>query len=417
MYRLDNTTRPYAWGSVTAIPELLGTPLTGGPQAELWLGAHPASPSVVDSGPERGRGLDAVVAADPAGVLGAASVAAFGPELPFLMKVLAAAQPLSLQVHPSEEQARAGFAAEESAGVPVDSPRRNYKDRHHKPEMILALSPFVALSGFRRPGEARADLRAILGSPAPGSVHAALDRALAQPDEDAALHDALTLLLGGGREVVALASMLVRESRAGSFVAAGTTGPGARTADTVRLLATYYPSDPGVAVAVLLNRVDLAPGQALYLDAGNVHAYLRGLGIEVMASSDNVLRGGLTPKHVDVPELERVVVFRPVDPYRVVPEDRGTGDTHDVLYAPPVGEFRLQVIRAPAGAVVAVEHHGPSLVLVSAGSATLTAGDADLAVDRGRSAFVGADEPAPTLTAGPDGVTAYVTTTGAHDRG
>src|SRR5689334_20620812 len=156
MNRLTNTVRPYAWGSTTAIPDLLGTPPTGEPQAELWMGAHPGAPSRVD----RGAGpvaLDAVIEADPAAELGEATVKRFGPRLPFLLKVLAAATPLSVQVHPDLAQAKAGFADEEARGVPLDAPHRTYKDPNHKPEMMVALTPFEGLCGFRRPAEA-ADL-------------------------------------------------------------------------------------------------------------------------------------------------------------------------------------------------------------------------------------------------------------------
>ncbi|MGW3405167.1 mannose-6-phosphate isomerase, class I, partial [Streptomyces zhihengii] len=154
MDRLDNTVRPYAWGSTTAIPELLGTAPTGEPQAEMWMGAHPGAPS----GTNRGT-LDQVIAADPEGELGQAAVGAFGPRLPFLLKLLAAGAPLSLQVHPDLAQAAAGHAAEEAAGVPVDAPHRNYKDANHKPELVCALTPFDGLCGFRPPVEA-ADLLA-----------------------------------------------------------------------------------------------------------------------------------------------------------------------------------------------------------------------------------------------------------------
>lgn len=408
MYRLDNAIRPYAWGSVTAIPELLGVPLTGGPQAEMWLGAHPGAPSAVRPGPgDEPRRLDEVIAADPQRLLGPDTVRRFGPELPFLMKVLAADQPLSLQVHPTIAQAEAGFDAEEAAGVPIDAPVRNYKDRHHKPEMILAIRPLSALSGFRPPQQARAVYRAILGRPATGSVHAAVDRALAQRDEGAALRDALAVLLAGGREVRSFVTMLVGD-------ATSTTDPvAAGAADTIGLLARFYPADPGVAVSVLLNRVELAPGEALFLDAGDVHAYLRGVGIEVMAASDNVLRGGLTPKHVDVAELRRIVVFRARPPHLVTPRRSGDAQAGTADFVPPVGEFRLQAVELRAGASAEVAHHGPTVVLVASGTATVRSGDETLRLERGQSVFVAAREPAPTLTAEGEDVVAYATTTGS----
>ncbi|MCL2551583.1 MAG: mannose-6-phosphate isomerase, class I, partial [Actinomycetia bacterium] len=196
MNRLLNTIRPYAWGSTTAIPELLGTEPTGEPQAELWMGAHPGAPSRID----RGSGpvpLDAVIAADPAGELGEPTVKRFGPTLPFLFKVLAAGAPLSVQVHPDLAQAKAGFADEEARGVPLDAPHRNYKDANHKPEMIVALSPFDGLCGFRRPADA-ADLIEALDV---DSLAPYVDILRAHP-EDRALREVLAAVLGADPQAV-----------------------------------------------------------------------------------------------------------------------------------------------------------------------------------------------------------------------
>ncbi|TMR41943.1 mannose-6-phosphate isomerase, class I, partial [Actinomadura geliboluensis] len=301
---LSTVIRPYDWGSRTALPELLGTAPTGRPQAELWAGAHPAAPSSVDGTP-----LNVLIERDPAGMLGAPSLARFGPTLPYLLKVLAVEKPLSLQVHPTMAQARAGFAAEEARGIPIGDPARTYKDPFHKPEMVCALTDFHGLCGFREPTATAALLD---GLAVPALRPWAETLRTAPPAQ--ALRTVLT-------EMLDAASAPILEA-----VEPALTGVHAD-------IARAYPGDPGVLAALLLNHVELKPGEALFLDAGVPHSYLGGLAIEVMANSDNVLRCGLTPKHVDVPELMRVVEFAPSAPARVEP----AGD----LYRPGVDEFTL----------------------------------------------------------------------------
>ncbi|MGW1143337.1 mannose-6-phosphate isomerase, class I, partial [Streptomyces zhihengii] len=315
MDRLDNTVRPYAWGSTTAIPHLLGVEPTGEPQAEMWMGAHPGAPSLTARGP-----LDEVVAEDPEKELGRAAVARFGPRLPFLLKLLAAGAPLSLQVHPDLEQAREGYEDEESRGVPIDAPHRNYKDANHKPELICALTEFDGLCGFRAPEEA-ADFLAALDVDA---LKPYVDLLRAHPEE-AALREVLTAVLGADPDEMA---RTVTETTAACARLGGDHAPYAD-------LAHHYPGDPGVIAAMLLNHVRLQPGEALFLGAGIPHAYLNGLGVEIMANSDNVLRCGLTPKHVDVPELLRVVRFEASDPGVLRPEASADGEE---LYATPIDE-------------------------------------------------------------------------------
>ncbi len=298
MLRLTNTVQPYAWGSTTAIPRLLGREPDGRPQAEMWIGAHPGAPSLAD-----GERLDERIAQAPEEFLGAGG----GDRLGFLLKVLAAGAPLSLQAHPDSATAARRYAQEEAAGVPADAPHRLYKDTSHKPELLYALEPFAAMAGFRSPADAHA-LLAGLELPAcrrtRGRCSTVLD-VLAGPDASAALKEATRLLLTAPAEAVA---PLV-EAVAGAC--AGLDDP---SAECVVELAGHYPGDAGVLVSVLLNQVRLAAGEVLYLPAGNVHAYLSGTGVELMASSDNVLRGGLTPKHVDVPELLDVLDFRELPP-------------------------------------------------------------------------------------------------------
>ncbi|MES9811186.1 mannose-6-phosphate isomerase, class I [Streptomyces cinereoruber] len=366
MDRLVNTVRPYAWGSTTAIPELLGTAPTGEPQAEMWMGAHPGAPSRTERGP-----LHELIDADPVRELGERTVERFGPHLPFLFKILAAAAPLSLQVHPDLDQARAGFAAEEAAGIPIDAPHRTYKDANHKPELICALTPFEGFCGFRAPADA-ADLIAALGV---DSLKPYVDLLHAHPEE-AALREVLTALLTADPEEMA---HTVAEATAAADRLGGAHAPYAR-------LAHHYPSDPGVVAAMLLHHVRLKPGEALYLGAGVPHAYLDGLGVEIMANSDNVLRCGLTPKHVDVPELLEVVRFDPSDPAVLRPEASPSGEE---VYETPTDEFRLsRFVRAEGAAPNDLTAPTPQILLAVAGRPT--AGDLPLAP--GESVFVPAGE-------------------------
>ena len=363
MLRLKNPVQPYAWGSPTAIPQLLGVEPSGAPQAELWLGAHPSAPSeVVGDGP-----LDAVIARAPAALLGGPVVARFGPGLPFLLKVLAAAQPLSLQAHPSLAQAKEGFAREEAAGVPRTAAHRNYKDANHKPELICALGPFHALCGFRRVADSVALLRA-LGLP--------LADRLEREGLKATLAHVMTL---PEAERKALAA-----SVAEACAARPPKGFEAECAWGVKL-AKQYPGDVGLVGALLLNLVTLQDGEALYLPAGNLHAYLEGLGVELMANSDNVLRGGLTPKHVDVPELLSVLSFED-GPAKVLTP----AGAPEAVYETPAPEFRLS--RVDVAGPVTLARRGPEVLLVTRGEVDVTCGGEVLDLAQGESVFVGADE-------------------------
>ncbi|MFE9679553.1 mannose-6-phosphate isomerase, class I [Streptomyces sp. NPDC006259] len=374
MDRLDNTIRPYAWGSPTALPHLLGVEPTGEPQAEMWMGAHPGAPS------RTGRGtLNEVIAAAPERELGEKAVARFGPRLPFLLKLLAAGAPLSLQVHPDLAQARDGYADEERRGVPADAPHRNYKDANHKPELICALTEFDGLCGFRDPARA-ADLLDALGV---DSLKPYVDLLHAQPEE-AALREVLTAILTADPDEMA---HTVAAATAACDRLGGDHAPYAG-------LAHHYPGDPGVIAAMLLNHVRLQPGEALYLGAGIPHAYLDGLGVEIMANSDNVLRCGLTPKHVDVPELLRVVRFEPGDPGVLRPEAAPDGEE---VYETPIDEFRLSRYVLPEGAAPHdLTLTTPQILLCTAG--TVRAGEHTLTP--GQSVFVPAAEPAEVSGSG-----------------
>jgi mannose-6-phosphate isomerase len=354
VYPLTGVVRPYAWGSRTLIAELQGRPApSDGPEAELWLGAHPGDPSTV-TGPDGPESLATLIEDDPKGQLGAEVAGEFGARLPYLMKVLAAEAPLSLQAHPDAGYARAAFAAQEADPVAP----RNYTDAYHKPEMLVALTPFDALCGFRDP-QASAAALAGLRLPALEPVVAALRTG------PAGLSDAVRTLLtwpaDDRAEVIESAA-----ARSGTPL--------------VRELARHYPRDPGVLVALLLNHVRLAPGEAIWMPAGNLHAYLSGAGIEIMAASDNVLRGGLTPKRVDVDELLRVLRFEVLDDPVLPPADVAPGI---VTWPVPVREFALYRIRLdgtrPPTPVPAT---GPRIVLG-------TSGDVFVAEDHGTPVEVG----------------------------
>ncbi|XHM67704.1 mannose-6-phosphate isomerase, class I [Streptomyces nigra] len=374
MDRLDNTVRPYAWGSATAIPRLLGVEPTGEPQAEMWMGAHPGAPSRTARGT-----LAEVIEADPERELGAATVAKFGPRLPFLLKLLAAGAPLSLQVHPDLTQARQGYEDEERRGIPIDAGHRNYKDANHKPELICALTEFDGLCGFRDPVQA-AGLLDALGV---DSLKPYVDLLHARPEE-AALREVLTAILTADRDAMA---HTVTEAAAACTRLGGEHTPYAG-------IAHHYPGDPGVIAAMLLNHVRLQPGEALFLGAGIPHAYLSGLGVEIMANSDNVLRCGLTPKHVDVPELLRIVRFEAGDPGVLRPEAAPDGEE---VYETPIDEFRLSRYVLPEGTTAHdLTRATPQILLCTSGS--VRAGEHDLTP--GRSVFVPAGEKAEVSGAG-----------------
>ncbi len=334
--------QPYAWGSVEALPRIMGVPPTGDPQAELWLGAHPRAPSMLRrDGTD--RPLDQVIATDPVGELGIATARSFGGELPFLLKILAVAQPLSLQAHPTRRQAQSGYEAEDLLGIPVTAPNRTYRDRNHKPELICALEPFTALCGFRPPSSV-AELIESLEVPgmAPmiGLLHAG------------EVHGALRWLLElSPADASELAHRVVAAcARPGSFPDERRWAVG---------IGEQHPGDVGVVVALMLNPVRLDPGQALYLGAGVLHVYLHGVAVEIMANSDNVLRGGLTAKHVDAAALLEVVDCRPAPAPVLVPE----GPVH--TFRPPVPDFSLT--RMEVAGTVRCRPGGPEILLCASG--------------------------------------------------
>ena len=334
---LANDPRDYAWGSTTLLAELEGREPSGRPEAEVWFGDHPGDPAETPDG----RTLDAWIAAE-------GMDAGIPAPLPYLLKLLAAASALSIQAHPSKAQAESGFAREEAAGLARDAADRTYRDDNHKPELIVALSDeFRAVAGLR---DLDATRRLIAGL---GAGAAPLAERL--DGEDAALSAVIGWLLSDGAEA------------ARDVIAAAVAGESVEFAaelDLVRTLEAAFPGDPGIVVALLMNLVTLRQGEGLFVPAGVLHAYLEGLGVELMAASDNVLRGGLTPKHVDAAELVSVLDPQPGLPPVIRPRDLGDGVR---AYDVPIADFALYAVTPGAtGATVALD--GPAIALATSGA-------------------------------------------------
>ena len=371
---LTGSVQHYAWGSTTALAAFLGVEPDGRPQAELWLGAHHSAPSRVGD-----RSLADLIAADSDGVVGEAAVGEFGPQLPYLLKVLAAAQPLSLQAHPTRAGAEAGFAREEAAGLDRSAPTRLYRDDWPKPEMLVALGDVEALCGFREPDETYA-LFARLGVPAATDLVAPLQGG--GPDQLAEVFARVLGLTAGERAVVAQVVTAAAELiDAGEVAIDAELGRFARTAVE---LDEHYPGDPGVLAALLMNRMGFGRFQGLFLPAGNLHAYLHGIGVEIMANSDNVMRGGLTPKHVDVSELLAILDFTPGVPELVEVVEESTGVWR---YRTPAPEFALWRVVSDAVPVTAPAVDSGRIVLVIEGSVEISDGSTSTTLIQGESVF------------------------------
>ena len=360
MDSLTGSVQHYAWGSTTALPAFLGVEPDGRPQAELWLGAHHSAPSLLGE---------------------------FGPQLPYLLKVLAAAQPLSLQAHPSRAGAEAGFAREEAAGLDRSAPTRLYRDDWPKPEMLVALGDVEALCGFREPDTTHA-LFARLGVPAASDLVAPLQGG--GPDQLAEVFARVLALTAGERAVVAQVVTAAAE-----LIASGDADADAdlaRFARTAVKLDEHYPGDPGVLAALLMNRLGFGRFQGLFLPAGNLHAYLHGIGVEIMANSDNVLRGGLTPKHVDVSELMAILDFTPGVPALVDVVEESAGVWR---YRTPAPEFALWRVDADTVPVTAPAEGSGRIVLVIEGPVEVSDGSTSMTLVQGESVF---GYPGDTLT-------------------
>ncbi|PFG49498.1 mannose-6-phosphate isomerase type 1 [Amycolatopsis sulphurea] len=384
---LRNAVRPYAWGSRTAIPQLQGRPVPAPhPEAELWMGAHPGDPSHVIGPDGTERNLLALVEADPVGQLGQRCAARWGGRLPFLLKILAAEEPLSMQAHPSAAQAAEGYAREEKLGIPRDAADRNYPDPTAKPELVCALTEFHALAGFRDPHRTIKLLKAI-ETPGLAKYTALLE---AQPDPSglrALFTTWITLPQPAFDELLpeVLDACVRHVADHGEFTV---------ECRTILGLGETHPRDAGVLAALLLNRLTLRAGEAIYLPAGNLHLYLHGIAVEILANSDNILRCGLTPKHVDVPELLRVVDFSCGE----MPVQHGeSAGRRMAVYHTDAPEFELSRMDwAPDERTeVVLDSAGPQILLCTVGDLLVVAADgAQVELRQGQSVWLPAADPA-----------------------
>lgn len=373
MFEIRGTVQDYAWGNTQGIQQIVGLPVDGNPAAEYWLGAHPKAPSRTPDST-----LLEHVNAHPEH-LGETTRDTYGDRLPFLLKILSARTALSIQAHPTLAQARAGFERENAQGISMDAPHRNYKDAWHKPEMMYALTPFDALCGFRPPHAIRSTferLETASGSPL-------LTRAIETLSGPDPLRSTLSIILtepGYGELADQLAEL--------TYEPVDTDHPSMEGSvhdpvSTLKRVNTDFPTDPGALVALMLNMLTLNPGEAIALNAGILHAYLGGLGIEIMASSDNVLRGGLTSKHIDIDELKAVVTYEPTAPDRVNADEGQwfTGTTDD---------FKLMPLTSTD---TTVELDGPAIALCVEGTYALSTETQDSAtVNTGESVFIPATD-------------------------
>jgi len=371
IYKLENTVKQYAWGSPEWIPNLTGQENPDKkPWAELWMGIHPDGPSKITVD---GKTL-------PLSELAA---------LPFLLKFLAAESPLSIQAHPNLRQAKEGFEKENRAGVTLDAPERNYKDPNHKPEIVCALGPFTAMAGFRDAAETEQLLSLVSGTEG-------LQKALR----------------GGYRPFLAALSGLgkkEREALTGAVLqAAGKDNP-VSPLSLCGELAQRYPGDPGILAPLYLNVLDLNPFEAIFIPAGILHAYIHGIALECMANSDNVLRGGLTPKHIDLEELLSIVSFEPYKPELLKPIALSSGCFR---YESPCDEFTLYLINGASSqgnAPAELEASGNAIIAVIDGTAECSVIKTDCSgqktvlqknifLNRGESAFAGSREQGERLS-------------------
>lgn len=373
---LKNRVQEYAWGSLTAIPELLNKqgPYDK-PQAELWMGAHPKAPSMVKCD-GNWISLPELIEKNPEDILGKRVAEKFKSKLPYLFKVLAAAKPLSIQAHPSLAQAKEGFEKENELGIPLNAFSRNYKDDNHKPECICALTPLWALNGFRK----ISNILSLMDKVCPDSLRNELNDLRKHSNSQGLkffFNAVMTMDVKRKKQVtgnaIANAQKILEDDPVFQWIIN---------------LHEEYPGDVGVLSPILLNLIRLEPGQAMFLPAGELHAYLGGVGIELMANSDNVLRGGLTPKHVDVPELLRVLNFKEGEVKILLPEKRSETES---VYSSQAEEFALSVIFTKESKI----HTSPmnrsiEILLCTDGKATITdTGKNDkLAIAKGTSIII-----------------------------
>ncbi|KQN52351.1 mannose-6-phosphate isomerase [Serratia sp. Leaf50] len=373
MNKMHNNVQNYAWGSVDALSELYGIANPEGkPMAELWMGAHPKSSSRVEDAQGNQISLRDVISQDLNANLGEKVARRFG-ELPFLFKVLCANRALSIQVHPSKSNAVIGFEKENKAGVPIDAAERNYKDANHKPELVFALTPFAAMNGFRELGEIQSLLQPVAGA------HPDIARFLINPDFEhlKTLFAALLSMTGESKSLALDILDNALQSQHGE------------PWDTLRSIAIDYPGDSGLFSPLLLNVIELQPGEAMFLYAETPHAYLKGVALEVMANSDNVLRAGLTPKYIDIPELLANLQFvaKPANTLLTTPEQRGS----ELIFPIPVEDFAFSLHTLGAEPQTLAQESAAIIFCVE-GQTVLHKGEQQVVLHPGESCYIPATD-------------------------
>ena len=386
IYRLENPVQRYAWGSVDGVTKALGIPNPGGgPLAEVWMGAHPSAPSKAIVEGER-IGLDELVRRSPVGTLGSKVLGELGGSLPFLFKVLSAGTPLSIQAHPSKRKAQLGFEREDLAGIPVDAPERNYRDPNHKPEMAVALTQFELICGFRPVAEIIENMRLV----APGEFERPLERLKRDPSRVELSVFFYDLVSANERSRAQLLSSA--SEKIAAALDAGSVPQGREEAFRWALrIMDLFPGDIGAIIPLVLNHLVLEPGEAAFIAPGELHAHLSGTCLEIMANSDNVIRGALTPKFVDLPELVSVLSFNPA---RLVPVLPSTVAPCEEAYPTFVPDFEISRITLGPGSSYRRRSRGPEILLCATGRAQLRCPDEPdslLTLERGESAFAAAD--------------------------
>ncbi|WP_134705729.1 mannose-6-phosphate isomerase [Rahnella sp. CJA17(1/100)] len=379
MQKMHNGVQNYAWGSKDALTKLYGIKdAEGRPMAELWMGAHPKCSSQIENSRGENLSLRDQISAGLSAQLGEKVAKRFG-ELPFLFKVLCADQPLSIQVHPSKSAAEIGYAKENAAGIPLDAAERNYKDPNHKPELVYALTPFQAMNGFRELREIVSLLQPVAGA------HPLIASFLTSPDVDHLRTLFAGLLSLEGED----------KSRALNVLKSVLDEQQGEPWDTIRSISEFYPDDSGLFSPLLLNVITLQPGEGMFLYAETPHAYLKGVSLEVMANSDNVLRAGLTPKYIDIPELLANLKFnaRPASELLTTPVVKGA----ELNFPIPVEDFAFS-IHSLSAEPQTLEQDSAAIVFCIEGQSVLVKNNQTLVLNPGESCFLSADESPVTAS-------------------
>lgn len=373
--RLENPIQHYDWGCPDKIPELFGIPNPEHlPLAEIWMGAHPKAPSKIHFN-NLLTPLNELLNKAPE-LLGEDSIRKFGSRLPFLFKIISAAQPLSIQAHPNKQQAIAGFEVEEKSGIPVTAFNRNYKDNNHKPELLYALTPFKTMNGFR-PVEEIIALFRMADIPELSSSLQRFEKELCNQNQGLKQFYELIMNLSSEEQQVILSKVIkcAKNKQSSEWLA-------------VKQLNEIHPGDIGILSPLLLNVVTLNPGEAMFLRAGTLHAYLEGTGLEIMACSDNVLRGGLTRKHIDIPELLKTIQFAPIPKDKILlsatPAQNG-----EIAFPTEIDDFLFSVIDTE-NVIKPLRVKSAEILICLEGEQTVQLADGkQLALKPGESCFIG----------------------------